>query len=65
MTSLNILGIPLVVWGGITLFILLSLQVMTGLKIIKAEYKVHKYLGIGIFLFVLVHIVLGLLYIYG
>ncbi len=40
---------------GIINFILIMVQILGGLKIIKVPYKTHKYLGIALGVFALIH----------
>lgn len=65
MSSLQILGIPLVLIGGTALFLLVTFQVLTGLGTIQIAPKYHKWVGLLIFFLGILHATLGLLYIYG
>ena len=40
---------------GIINFILILFQILGGLKIIKVSFKVHKYMGIALGIFALIH----------
>jgi hypothetical protein len=40
---------------GIINFLLVAVQVLGGLKVIKVSYKTHKYLGIALCFFVILH----------
>jgi hypothetical protein len=40
---------------GIINFLLVLIQVLSGLKIIKISYKAHKYCGIALGVFALLH----------
>lgn len=40
---------------GITLFVLIAIQVLTGAKIIKASFKVHKIVGYVILALAFMH----------
>ncbi len=40
---------------GIINFILVLVQILGGMKVIKVSYKTHKYLGIALGVFVLIH----------
>lgn len=40
---------------GIINFILVLVQILGGLKIIKVSFKTHKYLGIALGVFALIH----------
>ena len=65
MSSLQILGIPLVLIGGVTLFILVTFQILSGLGTIQVAPKYHKWVGLLIFILGIFHAIFGLLYIYG
>jgi len=65
MFTISFLGLPLLAWGGIFLFVLLSVQLLTGLRLIKTKPNFHKYLGISIFVVVLFHMAMGLTYLLG
>jgi hypothetical protein len=60
-----ILGLPLFAWGGMILFILVSIQVLGGLKIIRIPYKTHKANGIVILILGLIHGLAALGYLLG
>jgi hypothetical protein len=55
----------LIIIGGTTLLLFIIFQILSGLKLIKVDYKWHKYIGIGIALLALVHAVIGLVYIWA
>jgi hypothetical protein len=40
---------------GIINFLLVTIQILSGLKIIKISYKAHKYFGISLGFFALMH----------
>ncbi len=40
---------------GIINFVLILVQILGGMKIIKVSYKTHKYLGIALGVFALIH----------
>jgi hypothetical protein len=40
---------------GIINFVLVAVQILGGMKIIKVPFKVHKYLGITLGVFALIH----------
>ena len=40
---------------GIINFVLVTVQILGGMKIIKVPYKTHKYLGITLGVFAIIH----------
>jgi hypothetical protein len=40
---------------GIINFILVLIQILGGLKVIKVSFRVHKYMGIALGIFALIH----------
>ncbi|MBN2275265.1 MAG: hypothetical protein JXK95_13095 [Bacteroidales bacterium] len=40
---------------GIINFILIAIQILGGLKVIKVSFKLHKYLGLALGVFALLH----------
>lgn len=54
-----ILGKPLNIWEGAILFFLLIFQLLSGLQVIKVDYKIHKWNGILIFTIAMVHAFIG------
>jgi hypothetical protein len=40
---------------GIINFLLVAVQILGGMKIIKVPYKIHKYMGIALGVFALIH----------
>ncbi|MEI6266673.1 MAG: hypothetical protein WCP14_02180 [bacterium] len=61
----KILGLPVVAWGGITVLILVTLQVLIGARIIKTGIKYHKTLGLTILALAFIHGALAIIYILG
>jgi hypothetical protein len=55
----------LILFGGITLFVLIMFQVASGLKWIKVDYKWHRYAGIGTLIFALAHATIGYLFLFA
>lgn len=58
-------GLPLVAYAGMVLFVLLSVQVLGGLRVFKMPIQWHKWLGIGILVFAFFHATFALLYFLG
>ena len=56
----SVLGYPINIWEGIILLFLLTFQLFVGLRVIKIDFKWHKWNGILIFTIALVHAFLGL-----
>lgn len=54
--------LPLFVWLGAAVELLLLWQLATGLRLIKVKFKVHKATGITAVAFVLLHSPLALAY---
>jgi hypothetical protein len=40
---------------GILNFLLVTIQILSGLKIIKISYRAHKYFGLALGVFALIH----------
>lgn len=55
----------IVLIGGILMFLLLSFQILSGLKIIKVPFIWHKRGAIALFLFAIVHAMIGVLFVLG
>lgn len=56
-----LLSLPLSVWGGLMLFILIILQILTGLRWIKVPFQVHtKILWRIILILAVIHGIYGL-----
>jgi len=53
-------GHPINVWGGILLIVLLTLQVLSGKRLIKLPFSFHRRNAILIVLVAAVHALLGL-----
>jgi hypothetical protein len=47
---------------GIINFLLISIQILGGLKVIKIPFRVHKYLGITLGFFALIHGVIAIFF---
>ncbi len=60
MTLPLILGLPIPIWGGMLLFVLILLQVLGGMKVVKIPFKCHKWTGIAILILGIFHAVGGL-----
>jgi hypothetical protein len=56
----SIFGIPIHIWLGMILFVLIVFQVATGTGIIKVPFIWHKRMGLVIFLIVILHAMIGL-----
>ncbi len=50
-----IFGINIILWFGIINLILILFQFLSGLRIIKVKYKLHKTLGIVLFFTAFIH----------
>ena len=62
ITKTLIGGLPLAAYGGMFLFVLILVQVLSGLRVIKVAPKWHKWLGISIFGVALIHGIFAALY---
>lgn len=65
ITKTLIWGLPLAAYGGMFVFVLLTIQVLFGLRVIKVPMKWHKWLGISILVLALIHGTLAVLYFLG
>jgi flagellar biosynthesis protein FliR len=54
-------GKPINIWFGIVLAVMISFQLLTGLRVIKVPNRVHRWNGIGIFALAAAHAVIGLM----
>ena len=52
-------GKPINIWGGILLGVMITFQLLTGLRVIKVPNHVHRWNGIGIFAVAVAHGVIG------
>ncbi|HET98517.1 MAG TPA: hypothetical protein ENN98_07510 [Desulfurivibrio alkaliphilus] len=52
---MTIAGVPIILLLGITLFLLLIFQLMSGLRIIKASFATHKKVGMLVVILAMVH----------
>ena len=50
-----IFGIDIILWFGIINLILILFQILSGLRMIKVKYKLHKTLGIVLFFTAFIH----------
>lgn len=50
-----IFGINIILWLGIINFILALFQLLSGLRIIKVKFTLHRRLGITLFITAMVH----------
>jgi len=48
-------GIDIILWLGIINLLLVLFQLLSGLKVIKVKYKIHKRMGILLFFTALTH----------
>ncbi len=55
-----VLGLPLHLWGGMLIFLLLLLQVGIGKKIIKIPFKWHRINAIAIVILAAIHGLAGI-----
>jgi len=53
-------GLPVPIWGGILLFLLILFQILNGLGIIKVPHKVHILTAFIILALGIIHAVLGI-----
>lgn len=58
-------GKPLFVWGGMIPGVLLVSQLLTGLRVVKVPFAVHKYQGITLFAIACAHGFMGLMVWFG
>ena len=54
-------GKPINIWFGIVLAVMISFQLLTGLRVIKVPTSVHRWNGIGIFAVAAAHGLIGLM----
>ncbi|MGD0167056.1 MAG: hypothetical protein ABSC51_07185 [Gaiellaceae bacterium] len=54
-------GKPINIWFGIVLAVMISFQLLTGLRVIKVPNRVHRWNGIGIFVVAAAHGLIGLM----
>ena len=54
-------GKPINIWFGIVLAVMISFQLLTGLRVIKVPNRVHRWNGIGIFAVAAAHGLIGLM----
>jgi len=54
-------GKPINIWFGIVLAVMISFQLLTGLRVIKVPNRVHRWNGIGIFAVAAAHGLMGLM----
>jgi len=52
-------GKPINIWFGLVLAVMITFQLLTGLRVIKVPNRVHRYNGIGIFALAAAHGVIG------
>ena len=55
-----ILGIPITIWGGMLVLILIIFQVLNGMKIIKVPIRCHKGTALAILALGILHAIGGL-----
>ena len=54
-------GKPINIWFGIVLAVMISFQLLTGLRVIKVPTSVHRWNGNGIFAVAAAHGLIGLM----
>jgi hypothetical protein len=54
-------GKPINIWFGVLLTVLISFQLLTGLRVIKVPTSVHRWNGIAIFAVAAAHALIGLM----
>ncbi|MFP4023351.1 MAG: hypothetical protein ACLFVR_02405 [Thiohalospira sp.] len=54
------LGINIILWFGIINLILIIFQLLSGLRVIKVKFKIHKVFGIILFFTASIHGILAL-----
>lgn len=52
----------IIIIGGLVLFLILTFQVLSGLRIIKITYNWHKAGGLLLFTFAIFHLIIGVIY---
>ena len=65
LVSTSLLGLPVVAWGGITVLTLLTIQILIGTRVLKVDFKYHKYLAWALLAFALVHTTAAFIFIVG
>ncbi len=48
-------GIDIILWLGVINFFLVLFQLLSGIKVIKVKYKIHKNMGILLFCTAFIH----------
>jgi hypothetical protein len=56
-----IFGINIILWLGVINFILILIQLLSGLRVLKMNFKLHKRLGITLFITASIHGTLAIL----
>lgn len=56
----SVFGKPINIWEGILLLVLLTFQILSGLRVIKVPFKYHRANGITIFAIALTHAFFGI-----
>jgi hypothetical protein len=65
LVATTFLGMPLVAWGGLTVLAVLVIQILIGFRIIKIDFKYHKFVALALLALALVHGTAALIYIFG
>lgn len=65
LLATELLGMPLVAWGGLTVLSVLIIQILIGNHIIKVDFKYHKTIAYILLGLALVHGLGALVYIFG
>jgi hypothetical protein len=60
-----ILGMPLFAWGGVLLLILVTGQILGGMRIIRTPFRLHKINGFVILGVAVLHGLAGILFFAG
>jgi len=60
-----VLGLPAFAWGGITILILIIIQVLIGAKVLKVNFMIHRVNGFVILTFAVFHAAAALIYLLG
>ena len=57
----SVFGKPINIWMGLLLAVLVAFQILTGLRVIKLPFRVHKVNGLCIGAIVVAHALIGIM----
>lgn len=60
-----VLGLPAFAWGGVTILLLIVIQVLIGAKVLKVNFMIHRVNGFVILSFAILHATAALIYLLG